>query len=274
MRRVVLCRPEGPRNVGAVLRVARNFGPAEVVLVAPPRASLLIHPDFVQMSHGAEDARAGIQVVDTLREALGPCTDSIGFTARVRGDRVRRNWRELVPSAQVAANLDERRLALVFGSEESGLTREEADLCADLCHVRTRPEHTSLNLAMAVGVVLSDLFVEEGEVPHEPGGRRLNGDGREFLKARMKEVFAGKVARTAEASKLIEAMLERVLSRAPLDNRDAKAWHLVLKVLGSDLRPDSLGLEPHTKGGRRRMLLEGRDEDDSPGPSSLESLQD
>lgn len=260
MKRIVLCRPEGPRNVGAVLRVARNFGPAEIVIVAPPKASLLVHPDFVQMSHGAEDARAGIQVVDDLRVALGPCTESIGFTARVRGNRVRETWRDLLPEADAAAKSEERRLALVFGSEESGLTRDEAELCAQLCHIRTAPQHTSLNLAMAVGVVLSDLFEATGPAPHEPGGRRLNGDGREFLKARMKEVFAGRVAQTDEAAKLIEAMLERVLSRAPLDNRDAKAWHLVLKALGSDLRPDALGLVPHTKGGRRRMLLEGKED--------------
>ena len=186
MKRVVLCRPEGPRNVGAVLRVAQNFGPVELYLVAPPKASLFVHPDFVQMSHGAEAARDAIRVVPELREALADCTDSIGFTARVRGDRIREDWRKARQGAQVPARDPERRLALVFGSEESGLTREEADLCQDLAHLRTSPEHTSLNLAMAVGVVLSDLFVEEGDRPHEPGGRRLNGDGREFLKARMK----------------------------------------------------------------------------------------
>lgn len=267
MKRIVLCRPEGPRNVGAVLRVARNFAPAEIVVVAPPKASLFVHPDFVQMSHGAEDARAGIQVVPDLQTALGPCTDSIGFTARVRGNRVRETWRDLLPEATAASRDDERELALVFGSEEAGLTREETELCAQLCHIRTASEHTSLNLAMAVGVVLSDLFEATGPPPHEPGGRRLNGDGREFLKARMKEVFAGQVAQTEEAAKLIEAMLDRVLSRAPLDNRDAKAWHLVLKALGSDLRPDALGLVPHTKGGRRRMLLEGREDPEASGES-------
>ncbi|MFT7677619.1 MAG: tRNA/rRNA methyltransferase [Planctomycetota bacterium] len=270
MKRIVLCRPEGPRNVGTVLRVAQNFGPTEIFIVGSPKATLLIHPDFVQMSHGAEDARAAIRQVDTLQEALTDCTDSIGFTARVRGDRVRQSWRSLREAALVPANDIERKLALVFGSEEAGMTREETDLCQQLCHLRTRPEHTSLNLGMAVGVVLSSLFEQEGVLPPEPGGRRLNGDGREFLKARMKQVFAGEIALNSEAAKLIEAMIERVISRAELENRDAKAWHLILKVLGSDMRPDSLGLRPHVKGGRRRMLMED-DEYDGSSPLDVES---
>ena len=49
MKRVVLVRPSGPRNVGAVARASANFGPCEVVLVAPERRSILLHPDFEQI---------------------------------------------------------------------------------------------------------------------------------------------------------------------------------------------------------------------------------
>ena len=56
MKRVVLCRPAGPRNVGMILRIVENFGPCELVLVNPVRPALLVHPEFEQMSHGVEDA--------------------------------------------------------------------------------------------------------------------------------------------------------------------------------------------------------------------------
>lgn len=259
MKRVVLCRPEGPRNVGMALRACLNFGPCELHLVAPARPSMLVHPEFVQMSHGADEARAAIVVTRTLEESLTDVARSVGFTARVRGHRVRRDWRGLAPELRGAGAAPDERLALVFGSEESGLTRAESALCQELAHVRTSAEHTSLNLAMAVTVALADLFSGQGPAPREPGGRALNGDGRAFLKARMKEVFGGRIARNAEAAKLIEASIERVFSRATLENRDAKAWHLMLNVLGSNLRPDELGLVPHTKGGRRRQLREKRE---------------
>ena len=65
MKRVVLVRPSGPRNVGMILRAAANFGPCEVVLVAPERPSLLFHPDFEQMSHGVDRPRERCTIVAT-----------------------------------------------------------------------------------------------------------------------------------------------------------------------------------------------------------------
>ena len=259
MKRVVLCRPDGPRNVGMALRVALNFGPCELWLVAPPRASMLVHPEFEQMSHGAEGAHASIRIVDSLQEALADCVRAVAFTARVRGKRVRRDWRDLAGELVELGEDAGARLALVFGSEVSGLTSEEVALCQDLCHVRTSAEHTSLNLAMAVCVTLSDLYRGTEVHSREPGGSQLDGAGREFLKARLTEVFAGRVALTPSASADIEAMIERVFSRAPMENRDARAFHLILKALGSKMSPPDLGLSLHEKDGRRRKAMARRE---------------
>ena len=81
--RIVLCRTEGPRNVGSVLRAACNFGPAELVLAAPQRKALLVHPEFEQMAHGVEDAARRIRVTSTLEEALDDRTHAVGFTGKL-----------------------------------------------------------------------------------------------------------------------------------------------------------------------------------------------
>lgn len=262
MKRVVLCRPEGPRNVGTVLRLAQNFGPTELWLVEPQRASMLIHPDFEQMSHGAEGARGGIVVVDSLADALAECHRAVAFTARVRGKRKRRAWSSVAPEVSPAANSSGERLALVFGNEVAGLTSDEVNLCQDLVHVRTSNEHTSLNLAMTAGIALHDVF--QGDTVHqkEPGGTPIDGNGREFLKARLREVFAEQVARTPAARTDILAMIDRVFARAPIENRDARAWHLILKSLGSDLGPTDLGIHLHEKDGRRRKMQDRRAQQD------------
>ena len=195
-------------------------------------------------------------MVERLEEALADSTLVVGFTARVRGGRVRRDWRQLAPELLAEAAAPQRRLALVFGSEVSGLTAREAGLCHQLTHVRTSAEHTSLNLAVTVAVALSALFQAPGERVREPGGHPLNGAGREFLKQRMQEVFGGRVALTEQAGRDIVESIERVFSRAPLENKDARAWHLMLKALGSSLSPSDLGLRPNVKGGRRRDALE------------------
>ncbi len=264
MIRIILCRPAGPRNVGMILRVSQNFGPCELYLVDPGRPSMLVHPEFVQMSHGVEQAKAQVKVVATLQEALAETTTVIGFTARVRGKRRREDWREMLPEIQEKLESGDHHLALVFGAEEMGLTKEEVDLCHRLAHVRTSEQHTSLNLAVSVGVILSTLFTREGIRLPEPGGRMLSGEGREFLKSRMIEVFGGSVARSEEASRLITASIERVFSRAELEDRDARAWHLMLRALGNETRPDAMGLSPNTKGARRARLKQ-RHEDGTAG---------
>lgn len=256
MKRIVLCRPAGPRNVGAIVRAALNFGPADIVVVSPARPSLLIHPDFDQMSHGGEDARARIRVVDTIEEALEGCHHVVAFTARARKKQIRVNWRDRAPELTEIGDDEEETLALVFGNEESGLTREEAAAAQEIAHLRTAPAHTSLNLAQAVTVVLHSLFTGNVVHQHEPKPKKLEAKERDFLRAKMHEVFVGQVARTKAAKEDVAAMIDRVFHRAPLEPRDARAWHLLLRALGSESSPGDFGVEGREKGARRREALE------------------
>src|SRR5262245_22650036 len=121
MKRAVLVRTAGPRNAGMALRACENFG-AELWLVAPARPALLLHPDFELASHGVDDAQKRVRVVATLEEALADTTASVGFTARARGDRSRRDWREAQTEVLEWTRDPDQVVALVFGSEVNGLT--------------------------------------------------------------------------------------------------------------------------------------------------------
>jgi tRNA/rRNA methyltransferase len=256
VKRVVLVRTQGPRNAGMALRAAANFGPAEVWFVAPARPSLLIHPEFEQMGHGVENLRERAVVVGTLEEALADCTSSVGFTARVRGSRWRKDWRKARESVLEACRDPGQRVALVFGSEENGLTAEEVALCRELCYLPTSSEHTSVNLAMAVGIVLSSLFEGRGVHQHERGTRLVDGAGLAYLKEHLKQVLGGQVARGAAARRDIERSIERVFSRAPIESRDARAWHMMMRALGSRATPADLGVAGSEKELRRKQALE------------------
>lgn len=252
MKRVVLVRPNGPRNVGSVLRVAANFGPCDVVLVAPERPSILVHPDFEQMAHGVPGFRERARVVATLGEALADTTWSIAFSGRSHEHRTRVDWRELQGSVSERANEPSQLVALVFGNEMAGLASDEVGLCNQISSFATSAEHTSLNLAMAVGIALSDLFVARAPKRRERGMKGLSGTGREYLKANLKHVFGGKVARSADARRSILESIERVFSRAELEDRDARAWHLMCRALGSELTPKDIGVKVHEKRERHR----------------------
>lgn len=256
MKRVVLVRPTGPRNVGMVMRAVANFGPAELWLVAPEKPSMLIHPDFDQMSHGVENVRERIRVVATLGEALGDCTSSVGFTARVRGERWRADWRELAGEVRDEGSSADRTLALVFGSEWNGLTGEELALCRHAARLPTAQEHTSINLAVSASIVLYTLFEGRGSTVHEGGARMLSQLERDFLKQRLIAVLARRIARGPTAQREVEQSIERVFSRSPLESGDARAWHKLLRALGSEHEPTEFGLKPNQKGERRSAALE------------------
>jgi len=256
MRKIVLVRPEGPRNVGMVLRTATNFGSVDVVLVAPVRPSMLKHPDFEQMSHGVEEAAGRVRVVDTLVEALDDCTHAVGFTARPRVHRHFADWRVAAPGVSERAATEDQMVALVFGNEVEGLAQAETDLCHELVHIRTTGEHTSINLSMAVGIALFSTFAEQGVRRKAKAHTTLRGDAREFLKARMKSVFAD-IARSDSVRRDIIASIERVISTAPLETRDGRSWHAILRVLGGEARPGDFGLvERQAAGARREEALE------------------
>jgi len=250
MKRAILVRPEGPRNVGMALRICDNFGPCELVLVEPARPAILLHPEFEQMSHGVKDLEEKLWVVYRLEAALADCTHAVGFTARVRDNTVRREWSAAIPEMRECADGTDDRIALVFGAESTGLSVEEAALCQELCHVRTSADHTSINLAVCVGIVLQSLFTGEKVHQREPGGVNLSGAEREFLKANLKYVFTEKVARSTEAARVIALSIDRVFGQAPLTTSDARSWHLMARALGSDKIPADFGLDPHPRSRR------------------------
>ena len=242
MKRIVLVRPQGPRNVGSILRLVANFGPAELVVVNPPKPSLLRHPDFEQMSHGVEDIASRVRVVSDLNEALDDVTASFGFTARARDHRVLRDWREVRDAVVERAQAPGETTALVFGSEENGLTGEETEPLHELVRMPTSDEHTSINLAMSVGIVLSTIFFADAPSAGSDGATPLPGAARRFLTERLKDAL-GERATSAPARRDLVQSIERVFLRTPLETRDARAWHLLARALGNRKTPLDFGLE-------------------------------
>jgi TrmH family RNA methyltransferase len=253
MKRAVLVRTSGPRNAGMALRACENFG-AELWLVAPARPALLLHPDFELASHGVADATDKVHVVATLEEALADTTASVGFTARARGDRPRRDWREAQVEVLEWTRDPGQTVALVFGSEVNGLTSEELARCRVICSLATTRNHTSLNLAVAVGIVLYELFEGRALRRKEGTHHMARGADLEYLKEHLKRALGG-VARGPAAKRDIVESIERIFSRAPVESRDARAWHKVLRALAGPVAPTELGLEPPPRRRRRSTAL-------------------
>jgi tRNA/rRNA methyltransferase len=63
----------------------------------------------------------------------------------------------ITPAARTAKNAAPNRVALLFGSEKTGLSNEDLSHCHWLLRIPTRAEHRSMNLGQAVAVCLYEL---------------------------------------------------------------------------------------------------------------------
>ena len=164
MIRVVLVEPREAGNVGAAARVMKNFGHRDLWIVGEHPN---LHPLADWWASGADDVVAGAHFAATLGEALADAHVTIATTSsRGRSMPVDFTPREV---ASLAASLTpDQTLALVFGRENSGLTRDEVVMCQRTCSVPTHPEFPTMNLAQTVGVFCYELStIVPAPVPRE-----------------------------------------------------------------------------------------------------------
>lgn len=144
---VILSRTTEPMNIGATCRAMKTMGLKHLRLISPlnPKGRTAR-----SLAHGSEDILDNAMVVDSLGEAISDCILVVGTTARPR--KLRKQV-HLTPASFAEHIVDHSRsgkVAILFGTERSGLTNDEVDICRYLSSVDTAPEHGSLNLAQAV----------------------------------------------------------------------------------------------------------------------------
>ncbi len=152
--RVVLVSPEGRINLGFIVRLAKNFGVEELCVVNP--SFDVRHKEVIDFSANAADYLERVRVVGDLSECLEGATLSICTTSKLNleGDVLRQgiDVRELcyvLPPKGV--------VALVFGRESTGLTRNELLACDMLSTIYTGSEYSVMNLSHAVAIYLYEI---------------------------------------------------------------------------------------------------------------------
>jgi tRNA (cytidine32/uridine32-2'-O)-methyltransferase len=144
---VILSRTTEPMNIGAACRAMKTMGLKHLRLISPlnPKGR-----SARALAHGAEDILDAAEVVGTLQEAIADALVVTGTTARMRQLRKR----ALLPPGELGDHIADHsrsgKVAILFGTERTGLTNDEVDICRYLSTVDTAPEQPSLNLAQAV----------------------------------------------------------------------------------------------------------------------------
>ena len=153
--RIVLVAPSHPGNIGAVARAMLTMGVSRLVLVDPLRFP---DPEAVALASGATSVLAGARVVATLPEALAGCASACGFSARPR-EFAGRVLPVRAAAQEAVASAAHGEVALVFGTEMSGLSNRDLARCTVVATVPANPAFASLNLAAAVQVAAYEVRV-------------------------------------------------------------------------------------------------------------------
>ena len=123
--KIVLVGTTHPGNIGASARAMKNMGLSNLILVEPKDFP---NDQAIFRSKAAKDVVENATVFSSVKEAVSECDLVIGTSARERTVP----WPIVNPreaSIEVAKNLFNQKIAIVFGREDRGITNEELGLC-------------------------------------------------------------------------------------------------------------------------------------------------
>jgi len=225
--RVVLSHTTHPGNIGAAARAMKTMGLRHLYLINP---RLFPDPQADAMAAGADDLLRDAVVCGSIDEALQGVVFTVAMTARLRDISIEvKSPREAMPLLlQQAA---QQPVALLFGTEMSGLTNEEMGRAQVLANIPANPDFSSLNLAAAVQVMSYELSVAaQGAVPPTPEIRSATHEQVEGYFAHLeKTLFEIGFFTTQNPARLMQR-LRRLYARARLEPEEINILRGILSM--------------------------------------------
>ncbi|MFA6041882.1 MAG: RNA methyltransferase [Methylophilus sp.] len=235
--RVVLCQTSHPGNIGSAARAMKTMGFKHLYLVKPQ-----IVPDAQAnaLSAGATDILESAIVTETLSEALTGCAFAIGLSARKRNlSHQLLNARDA--AVEVCKIASQQPVALVFGTEMSGLSNAELDCCQMLAMIPANPEYTSLNLAAAVQVLCYELRMAalDGKLDTEVATELATNEAVEGFYQHLEETLKTIGYINPRAPKKLMERVRRIYARSRLEKEEVNLLRGILTL--------SVNPKKHTK---------------------------
>jgi tRNA (cytidine32/uridine32-2'-O)-methyltransferase len=239
--RIVLVEPKHPGNIGATARAMKTMGLENLVLVKPLRFPA---KEATERAVAAVDVLDNAVITDDLASALQGCKLVIGGSRRVRELPVPRLDAREVGTQVVREAAAGAPVAVLFGSEDHGLSNESLDACSYQLVIPTNPDFRSLNLASAVQIVCYEIFIAaaQSEEPEaiDPSEYPSHDELEYFyqrLGSRLEERdFGGPVP-----TERVLAKLRRLLTRARPKGRELQLLHGLVRLMRDERKPKSRG---------------------------------
>ena len=227
--RVVLCQTSHPGNIGSTARAMKTMGLQRLYLVRPKH-----FPDgeAKSLAVNAGDVLDSAIVTTTLEEAIADCQFVIGVSGKERSlSQQVMTVREAAQEVHRIAS--QQQVALVFGTEMSGLSNAEADRCFFFYYIASNDFYTSLNLAQAVQVMCYEvrMAITEGRLHYDEKQSELaSQDDLERFYQHMQEVLAEIGYINPRAPKKLFERLRRIYARAKLEKEEVNLLRGILTL--------------------------------------------
>ena len=237
--RIVLVEPREAGNVGAAARAMKNFGFGELWIVGE-------HPELLPVSgwwaSGADDVLATARFAPALMDAIGDAHMTVATTS-MRGRTTPVTFTPRTLAERFASLGPDQTLALVFGREDSGLTREELVLCQHTAAIPANAGFPTMNLAQAICVFCYEL----SSIVPAPEERALApAELVERLHERARALLLEVGFLHENNPDRIYDDLRAILARADLDEREATIALGMIRQIEWKLRSRSDGSAPGT----------------------------
>lgn len=217
--RVVLVATRNPLNLGAAARAMSNFGARYLRVVNP------YEPSFREARSAvgpAADILANAEEYNSVANAIGDCVLVVGTTA-IQHRELQHPMYQLDDGAiRIRQHLVQANVAIVFGSEKTGLSNDDLSHCHCLLHIPTRDEHLSMNLGQAVAVTLYELSRESKPSTPLERDTSASADELERLTKVLLESLHISGYSTAATLAVTEEKARRLVRRMELSTRDAE----------------------------------------------------
>ena len=142
---VILVKPRNPQNIGAAARAMGNFGFEDLRLVNPWDPTW----QEAKSAVGASPILKKAKVFNTVEEAAKDANILIATTAL----KNRKPFQQILTLNKIESFIKEnkdKKIAILFGSEKTGLTAEDIDKADYILNIPTTAKVPSINLAQAV----------------------------------------------------------------------------------------------------------------------------
>lgn len=224
--RIVMVHTSHPGNIGAAARAMKNMGLTRMYLVQPEQFP---SAEATARASSADDVLQHAVVVETLEQAIADCGMVIATSAQERGTPL-----EVMDARENATFLmqlpPDTEIAIVFGTERSGLSNEQMALCNRQVIIPTIKEYSSLNLSQAIQIICYELRMAALQAGKTTGqkieayDRLANNEELQKFYDHLEKMLIDVEFINPNVEKKLLPRLKRFFNRARLEVNELNIW--------------------------------------------------